>query len=106
MKKQSPNRFKHCVKRARERYGIKLTYKDWSETLPSLIKGGTFSRPAREEEVSSKLRKGCSKYYVVDMGTYKELEVIVVLDIYTDEIQTFLPNKSSFLKIEDLTNFN
>jgi len=89
------NRFSHCVKRARERYGIDLTYEYWAEILPDAIKTATFSRPANEEEVPLEARQPCVKYYVVDI---EGIEVIAVLDTHTDEIQTFLPNKDFFFR--------
>ena len=96
-KTRKNNRFIHCAKRAKKRYGIEITYEDWAKVLPDSIKKGIFCRPANEDEVPLKARQPCAKYYVIEI---EGVEVIAVLDTYEDEIQTFLPNKDFFFRRE------
>jgi len=88
-KARSKQRFQHCRKRASSRYHMDITYKDWSETIPSIIASGfpMECRSASLEEVREEERKPCHKYFVIN---FNEVEMKVAFDMINNEAVTFL----------------
>ena len=83
-------RVTHVANRVRSRYGIDIRPKDISIHIPNLISMGV-AREASYTDVSKESRQQCCGYYLVDYGNS---ELVVILDLLTNEIKTILPSNS------------